>query len=84
MQGPLGLIAQCRADFLDRVDEIQAGGEQPHSRRAAGAGTVNWARSSNGPVCAGQIGRAGQKRQWAPRCRRGGPRALRCRRRGRA
>ena len=68
----LGLIVQRRADVLDRVDEVQAGGEQRKVvAGVAGVGTVNWARSSSGPVCAGQIGRAGQKRQWAPRSRRG-------------
>ena len=72
VQRLLGLIVQRRADVLDRVDQVQAGGEQLQgSRRAAGVGTVNCARSSSGPVCAGQIGRAGQKRQWAPRSRRG-------------
>ena len=74
VQGLLGLIVQRLADVLDRVDEVQAGGEQLQgSRRAAGVGMVNWARSSSGPVCAGQIGRAGQKRQWAPRSRRAEP-----------
>ena len=33
VQGLLGLIAQRRADVLDRIDEVQAGGEQlPGSR----------------------------------------------------
>ena len=74
LQGVLGLIVQRLADVLDRVDQVQAVGEQLQvapSRPSRASASSNCARSSSGPVCAGQIGRAGQKRQWSPRSRRG-------------